>query len=261
MNCHILEGMAIQYLYPMKSKLEHALLKHQSTFGKVVNFNASTDKLCHLDFTAANTELTTGLVTDTQQFSAYIHNKLKANNCKYGIGGYNEDRVLYKRSSLFALAASKISPYAYEGEEEGAGSRSIHLGIDIWGAAGTKVYVPIGGTVHSYAYNDNFGDYGATIVLQHQLDTVLFQTLYGHLSLNDLVPLQQGKYISRGELLGHFGEEKENGNWPPHLHFQIIEDMRLYEGDYPGVCSMGERETYLNNCPDADLILKMMDKI
>jgi len=63
--------------------------------------------------------------------------------------------------------------------------------------------------------------------------------LYGHLSLNDLVLLQQGKYICRSELLGHFGEEKENGNWPQHLHFKNIEDMRLYEGDYPGVIKFG----------------------
>jgi len=33
------------------------------------------------------------------------------------------------------------------------------------------------------------------------------------------MPPQQGKYISRNELPGHFGEIKENGNWPQHLHF------------------------------------------
>ena len=249
----IYKGAVIQYLYFMKSKLEHALLKYESTFGKVVDFNAATEQLCHLDFTAANTDLTTALVTDTQQFSTYINNKLKAGNCKYGIGGYNENRVLYTRSKHFEIAAADSDLFEEAGE-----TRSIHLGIDIWGPAGTKVYVPIGGMVHSFAYNDNFGDYGATIVLQHQLDTLVFHTLYGHLSLNDLAPLQEGKYISRGELLGHFGEENENGNWPPHLHFQIIEDMRLYEGDYPGVCSLDEREKYLLNCPDANLILKMM---
>ncbi|MEP6913389.1 MAG: response regulator, partial [bacterium] len=46
-----------------------------------------------------------------------------------------------------------------------------------------------------------------------------------------------------------------NGDWPPHLHFQIIEDMRVHEGDYPGVCSISERAKYLNNCPNPDLIL------
>jgi murein DD-endopeptidase MepM/ murein hydrolase activator NlpD len=226
----------------MMNSLENVLLKYQSTFGNVVAFNPAKDKLFHFDFTAANKELTDELITDTQKFSAYISNKLESNHCSYGVGGYNEDRVLYKKSNHFG------------GDEK----RSIHLGIDIWAKAGTKVLVPIGGTVHSFAYNDNLGDYGATIILQHQLDTLLFHTLYGHLSKKDLILLQPGKYISRGEVLGQFGEPTENGDWPPHLHFQIIEDMRVALGDYPGVCSINEREKYLKNCPDADLILNMM---
>ncbi len=240
----------------MKSNLQNVLRRHQSEFQKVVEFYAAKDKLFHFDFTAANKELTDDLITDTQKFSAYVNNKLQSNNCKYGIGGYNEDRILYKHSNHFKVSeSSKASPLG--GDLEGA--RSIHLGIDIWANAGTKVFVPIGGTIHSFAFNNNFGDYGATIILQHQLDTINFHTLYGHLSLKDLVPLQQGKYISRGELLGHLGEPKENGGWPPHLHFQIVEDMRIQLGDYPGVCSISEREKYLHNCPDANLILNMIN--
>ena len=230
------------YLHSMISRLENVLEKNRRQFHTVVDFNKASDKLIHLDFTAANKELTAEMVADTTAFSEYITNTLATANAKYGIGGYNEDRMLYQRSKHFA----------------GTEARTIHLGIDIWGAAGTKVYVPIGGTVHSFAFNDNFGDYGATIVLQHQLDTIEFHTLYGHVSLKDLVLLQEGKYMSRGELLGHFGEPSENGDWPPHLHFQIIEDMRLNEGDYPGVCTKSEKAKYLINCPDADLILDMM---
>ena len=231
----------------MKSPLENVLQKNQSTFRSVVDFNTATDKLLQLDFTAANKELATEQIADTQKFSQYISKKLSTANAKYGIGGYGEDRVLYQRSNHFEAVALSGTP-----------ARSIHLGIDVWGAAGTKVFVPIGGTVHSFAYNDNFGDYGATIILQHQLETVVFHTLYGHLSLEDLANMKEGKYISRGELLAHFGEPKENGDWPPHLHFQIIEDMRISKGDYPGVCSINEKEKYLKNCPDADLILNLM---
>jgi peptidoglycan LD-endopeptidase LytH len=229
----------------MKKRLENVLEKNQLQFHSVVDFDVATDKLLPFNFTAANTEVTDELVTSTEKFSQYINQKLSAARARYGIGGYNEDRVLYRRSGRFT----------------GTEQRSIHLGIDIWGPAGTKVYTPLGGTVHSFAFNNNFGDYGATIILQHQLDTVLFHTLYGHVSLKDLVPLQEGKYISRGELLAHFGEPKENGDWPPHLHFQIIEDMRLHLGDYPGVCSISEREKYLHNCPDADLILNVMKSV
>ena len=226
----------------MKSNLENVLSRHQSEFKKVVAFDADTDKLFPFDFTTNNKELTTALIADTQQFSDYVNNKLESNHCKYGIGGYNEDRVLYKRSEHF----------------DGTEARSIHLGIDIWAPINTKIFAPLGGTVHSFAFNNYFGDYGATIILQHQLDTIVFHSLYGHLSLKDLVPLQQGKYISRGEVVGHFGEPAENGDWPSHLHFQIIEDMQLKMGDYPGVCASSERKKYLSNCPDADLILEMM---
>ncbi len=239
----------------MKSNVENLLKRHRTEFKKVVEFNAATDKLFHFDFTAGNSVLSDELINSTAKLSEYISSQLQNNHCKYGIGGYNENRVLYKRSRHFAAASSGSSPLM---EAEEAPVRSIHLGVDIWAPEGTKVFAPLGGVVHSFAFNNNDSDYGATIILQHQLDTVLFHTLYGHLSLKDLVPLQQGKYISRGEVVGHFGGPAENGNWPPHLHFQIIEDMRVQLGDYPGVCTIAEREKYLSNCPDANLILNMI---
>jgi murein DD-endopeptidase MepM/ murein hydrolase activator NlpD len=218
------------------------LEKHQSEYHRVVDFNPPKDKLYHFDLTASNAELREADLTDTQRFSGYIDQKLKSTKSRYGIGGYGENRPLYRRSILF------------EGEEP----RTIHLGVDIWGPAGTSVYAALGGVVHSFAFNNNFGDYGATIILQHQLETKVFCTLYGHLALKDLAQVKEGKYISRGELIGHFGEPAENGNWPSHLHFQVIEDMRVKKGDYPGVCSVSESEKYLANCPDPDLVLGMM---
>jgi peptidoglycan LD-endopeptidase LytH len=241
----------------MKSRLENTLENYRNNFRCVVDYKPATDKLFRFNFTSANKELSDEVIADTKKFSEYINSKLENSHSKYGVGGYNEDRILYKKSSHFKISGTKVSPLWGDVEE----TRSIHLGIDIWANAGTKVYVPIGGTVHSFAYNDQMGDYGATIILQHQLDSITFHTLYGHLSLKDLVPLQQGKYISRGELLGHFGTPIENGDWPPHLHFQIIEDMRVEVGDYPGVCSIAEREKYLRNCPDADLILNIMGTV
>ena len=87
----------------------------------------------------------------------------------YGIGGYNELRTVYGRSNLFD---SSDEP------------RRLHLGIDIWGKAGTPIMAPIGGMVHSVAFNDNDGDYGATIILAHQLQGISFYGLYGHLSFS-----------------------------------------------------------------------------
>ena len=244
----------------MKSKLENVLLKHRATFNKVVGFNTATDKLYPVDFTAINTELTDELITDTKKFSEYINNKLQNNNCRYGIGGYNELREMYKRSALFSFVKDNLSAQVDTNKNViiEAEPRRLHLGIDIWGAADTKIFAPLGGMLHSFANNNNFGDYGATIILQHQIDTVVFYTLYGHLALKDIAQLKVGQFFTRGQCFAHFGNSFENGNWPPHLHFQIIEDIEMKEGDYPGVCKISEKEKYLLNCPDADLILNMM---
>jgi peptidoglycan LD-endopeptidase LytH len=215
----------------MINLVEKVLVKNKANFHPVVPFNRDKDKLFHLDFTKNNDALKRVDIKTTDTLANYINYQLTTHNAKYGIGGYNENRVLYQRSAHF------------NGVEE---ARTI------------QVYVPLGGVVHSFAYNNNFGDYGATIILQHQLETTVFHTLYGHLSLADIAPLQQGKYIGRGELLAHFGPAKENGDWPPHLHFQIITDMELKQGDYPGVCTPTESEKYLANCPNPDLILDMM---
>ena len=64
--------------------------------------------------------------------------------------------------------------------------------------------------------------------------------------------------MRKGDVIGEFGIPMENGQWPPHLHFQVIKDMGEGKGDYPGVCKLSEREKYLENCPDPDLILGMM---
>ena len=223
----------------MNSELELLLQTHKSKFHPVVKIQTVVDKIHPFNFTITNTDISEELIADTGNFSKYIERQLHAAKALFGMGGYNEDRVLYKRSKLF------------DGEE----ARSLHLGVDIWGPEGTRVYAPLGGMIHSYAFNNNFGDYGATIILQHNLDTTNFYTLYGHLSLSDLSEMRKGKFITRGEVIGHFGSPEENGNWPPHLHFQIIQDIGFYEGDYPGVCSPSAAAKYLSNSPDPNLML------
>jgi len=222
--------------------MSNLLVKYQKQFSKLIDFNPVKEQLLRMDFTAANTALTEELFTDTEKFSAYIQQKLAATGAAFGIGGYLEQRDLYARSELFG----------------GTEPRRLHLGIDIWGKSGTKVYAPLGGIVHSVGYHEQKGDYGGTIILQHQLDAYVFYTLYGHVSLRDTQVLQERAFISQGELLAHFGAPAENGHWPPHLHFQVIEDLQGHRGDYPGVCRVSEKDKYADNCPDPDIILQLM---
>jgi murein DD-endopeptidase MepM/ murein hydrolase activator NlpD len=220
---------------------EQIIRSNNSLIQKVVDFDKKRDQLVPLDFTGANTALSDEILDNTDLFSDWVNKKLTENNARYGIGGYDEHRTIYARSAHFNT-----------GEEP----RRLHLGVDIWGPAGTPIYNFYDATVQSFANNNNFGDYGATIILAYEIDGFKFNALYGHLSLASLNGLEEGKFIPAGSKIAELGAKEENGYWPPHLHFQLIENMDGLKGDYPGVCKFSEREKYLANCPDPNLILK-----
>lgn len=226
------------------SLLAELLLNHQKSFHPVLPFDPARQKLVAFDFTEKNHQMTTEILNNTQLFCNYIDQQLSQYQATYGIGGYAEHRTIYSRSRLFD---------GTQGEEP----RRFHLGIDVWGKVGTPLYAPLDSTVHSFAFNDRAGDYGATLILAHELEQITFYTLYGHLSLDSIRNKTKNDIIRKGELIASLGIPAENGHWPPHLHFQLIKNMQGWDGDYPGVCKFSEREMYLNNCPDADLVLQM----
>lgn len=226
---------------------EERLISHAGDFAPVVPL-AANDKIISLDFTEDNPEMPRDILANEDEFVQFMYQKLQNEGARYGIGGYNEKRAVYSSSPLF-------------GSSEGEEPRRLHLGMDIWGRPHTPVMAPMNGIIHSLGNNNNFGDYGATVVLSHQLDGVTFHTLYGHLSLNSILALEPGQTIKKGDIFAEFGMPSENGHWPPHLHFQIILDMEGHEGDYPGVCRESEKEKYLSNCPNPDLILQMMQYV
>jgi len=248
--CNAFAGNKLMYL--TQTTLYERLKMNTHRFHPVVHFNPDKERLIQLDFTEKNRDLKEINPGNTEMFCQYINNVLQHSGATFGFGGYNELRVLYSCSDIFNSNRSENLTGSSIGEP-----RRLHLGIDIWGNEGTEIFAPWGGMVHSFAFNDDFGDYGATIVLLHQLEGLPFFTLYGHVSLADLQKVREGGYISRGQKFAHFGKPEENGNWPPHLHFQVIQDITPYKGDYPGVCRFSEREIYLRNSPDPDVILNM----
>ena len=234
------------------SELTSILQRHRGDYHPVVPFDKDRDKLYVFDFTETNTGLSPEEIADTERFAAWINHTLERDHARYGIGGYAEHRTLYARSKHFDR-----NPGDTRTMPDSAEPRRLHLGIDIWGPAGTKVMAPLDGFVHSFAFNNNDSDYGATLILTHHLDGVAFHTLFGHLSLNSIKNLYEDKRITKGEVIAEFGMRFENGNWPPHLHFQLIADMQGRKGDYPGVCRFSERWQWLDNCPDPNLILQL----
>lgn len=198
------------------------------------------EQLIWIDLSASNTFLAQLDVADTAATDAYIQQELKLKNAAGAIGGYLENRLLYLRSKVFA------------GEEH----RTLHIGLDIWLPAGVPIFAVLPGKVHSYADNAHFGDYGPTIILEHQLENVQFYSLYGHLSRTSLNPLYEGKTVAAGETIATLGAEEENGNWPPHLHFQLMLDMHGNRGDFPGVAAPSHKAYYQLLCPDPNELLK-----
>jgi murein DD-endopeptidase MepM/ murein hydrolase activator NlpD len=122
--------------------IEEILRKYD--FAPVVPFDLSKDTLLKIDLTAENTDLEKIDLTNTAIFTEYVFAKIQEAHAVCAIGGYFENRYIYRRSEHFQQT------------EE---ARSIHLGVDIWAAAGTAVFAPLAGKVHSFANNDNFGDY------------------------------------------------------------------------------------------------------
>ncbi len=212
--------------------------------GAVMPFNPGRDRLAKMNFTADNTSLHTAILEDTGLFSRYVESVLAKAGARYGIGGYNEHRTIYARSGLFDSTPATDEP------------RRLHLGVDIWGPALTPVMAPLAGKVHSTGIHNDRGNYGAVVILQHQLGDFEFYTLYGHLSTASAENKYEGQPVAAGEIIGELGLPAENGDWPPHLHFQAIRDMQGYKGDYPGVCRFSEREKWLLNCPDPAPLLK-----
>ncbi len=197
-----------------------------------------------IDLTDNNKELDEFDIECSVSWSKYLQNFLKSRHKSIAFGGYLERRSLYKRSKHFNKAGSLIG-------------RNIHLGIDLWCETDTPVLAVFDGLIHSFSDNTNFGDYGPTIVLKHCIKDVVFYSLYGHLSRSSIKSLIKNTQITQGQVIGNVGCSDINGDYAPHLHFQIIKDIQDYLGDYPGVSSEIDLPFYIENCPNPNLILKL----
>ncbi len=196
-----------------------------------------------LDLSVSNTELNNHKLETASDYEVFIHNHLNKNNAKIAFGGYLETRNLYKRSTVF--------------KNENTEERNIHIGLDLWINKQASVHAAIDGKIHSFQNNTALGDYGPTIILEHEINEYKFYTLYGHLSEDSLINKIIGQKVTQGEQIANLGLPPINGDYAPHLHFQIILDIEEKIGDYPGVCSENNLSFYKNNCPNPNVLLKI----
>lgn len=154
----------------------------------------------------------------------------------WGVGGYLE-----KRADMY------LAP-------QYGNRRNVHMGIDIWAKEGEPVFSTLYGKIAYIDYHGEDGNYGATIVLKHQFEGKDLFALYGHLSKKSLTLNEVGIDVEAGDIIGWLGSSDENGNWPPHLHYQIsIKDPG--EADMPGVVSEEEVDEASVVYPDPRIIL------
>ena len=224
----------------MKDILE-ILSKIESS--KVIYNTIDYEDYVPLDLSVTNVNLSNQKLETSRDYEHYIQEYLDNHQAKIAFGGYQEHRNLNQRSTVF--------------KNQDSDERNIHIGLDLWINESAPIYAALDGTIHSFQNNDSLGDYGPTLILKHQIENITFHTLYGHLSLNSLEDKKIGNFVKKGQHIAHLGLPPINGDYAPHLHFQIIIDMENKVGDYPGVCSSKKLAFYLANCPDPNLLLKI----
>lgn len=171
-----------------------------------------------------------------------IEDRIDREGTALALGLYGEERAVYR-----------VPQY-----DLGGGRRcSVHLGVDLFLAAGTQVRAPLDGVVRIVADHPLPLDFGGLVVLEHRTNVdVPFWTLYGHLDPESIDGLAPGDVVARGREVGCIGGVERSGGWPPHLHLHLLTYLGELGADVPGVAPPDEDELWQSISPDPNLLLR-----
>ena len=218
------------------------LTMHADDLAPVVHPDPRTAPVLVFDFSPTTSQWNREEISVPLLASDELFARMREAGVEIGVGRYDEERLVYTADQF----------------QTGDEPRTVHLGIDLFQPAGSPVFAPLDGTVHSFADNALPLDYGPTIILEHApVDGPTFWTLYGHLSRTALGDLAEGQQIAKGKQIGTLGAPKENGGWAPHLHFQLITDLLGRRGDFPGVGTVRERAIWKSLSPNPNLVSRI----
>lgn len=158
---------------------------------------------------------------------------------EYGVGRYNERRPGMYATPLF-------------GADKNA--RDIHVGVDIAAPVGTAVHAFFDGQIYLTGINSAAGDYGGTVITEHEIGGRSIWALHGHLSHSSVRARAAGEAIRLGDVIGWLGNKEENGGWNPHVHFQLSW-LRPVRCDLPGAVNEKDLLRALEIYPDPCLVL------
>ncbi|UCH04674.1 MAG: aminotransferase class III-fold pyridoxal phosphate-dependent enzyme [Candidatus Thorarchaeota archaeon] len=233
---------------PQSIEVQDWLERNQKQIGSIVEFGLHESPAVVLDLSVGSLDVENlDQLSDIEKFIELVVNKVKDAQAVYGVGRYNEARLIYAGGQ-----------YVSAGE-----MRTVHIAVDLFLNPGTRILAPMDGRVHSFLYNKNPLDNGPTIVLEHELGNtgLILHTLYAHLSEASLDGLEKGKEFKKGQEIARVGEYPTNGGWPPHLHFQLIVDMLGWEGDFFGAAAPSQRDIWLSICPNPNVILGIPENV
>ncbi len=263
--------------FPSGPRIVAWLKKNARSFAQILPYDLKRESSLVLDLGIASPLLEGNPAeNDEPKLTKRINALMAEAGVKVAVGQYDEARYIYT-SPAFQVGGGLTDE-----------TRAIHLGIDLFAEAGTPVRAPLAGRVVAFADNAAFQDYGPVVVVEHEVglqkakgerwnaegrkqkvvngrrsavkESIKFYTLYGHLTRESLKKLKVGQTIKRGQKFAEIGSAKVNGNWTPHLHFQIMVDTLGLDTDFPGVALPSQRSVWLSLCPDPNLILNIPKK-
>lgn len=203
-------------------------------------------KIKPVDLSVESLDVIENIDFDSLDFFEFKFNQLqKKHPDKLIAGGYLEPRSLYATSSY-----DKLGNYGDE-------SRTVHLGVDFWLPESTPVHALFDGEIVTAINDAGDKEYGGLIILKHSFEKSFFYSLHGHLSVKSVSQWAVGDLIKKGDCIGHLGSTSENGNWVPHLHFQIMLSMLNYKIDFPGVTYPKQVGVWKSICPNPNLIFQL----
>ncbi len=234
---------------PTEPVIESWLRNHKG-FHSLVKFDLSNDSVLILDTSVSSPSVDFSSDYDPVIVTRDLFRAIGDADARAGIGRYNEYRLIYNSDDFIDFSGNR---------------RTLHLGIDVFQPAGSPVFAPLAGSVFSLANNDAPLDYGGTIILQHEIPDredgqILFYTLYGHLAPESFSNLAVGSEISPGQQIATMGDIHQNGNWPPHVHFEIITNILGETSTFVGVGTHAHRNVWLSLCPNPNLILRIPEE-
>src|SRR5579859_2560887 len=231
---------------PTSSAVVYWLQTHSAEIGPVVEPDLQSENIPVFDLSVGSLETGNLLETrDTGFLAQKLTGRMQAMQSPVGMGRYNEARIIHTHVEQHVET------------NDGPAWPTIHLGLDLFLAAGSPVYAPLAGAVHSFSQNNDGTSGSATLVLEHAIaeDGIIFYTLYGNVSAESLTALHAGMSVEQGTQIARTGGGSTSNGLPAHLHFQLITDMLDRQGHFPAYALPDERTVWLSLSPDPNLIV------